>query len=146
MADRIIGTAAEDHECAINIAADCYAQTIETLNSFFCELGGVEHLPASLKISDADPDGWHGAEQAIDRAVKRGDWVEVDKLCQDYKTRVQRFIETWRERIAGKQQGEMRQLPVSRQRRKECKAAYLNYANASQARHTAGRTRNQSAG
>lgn len=105
MTTHLIGKATEDHDCAASIAANCYAETTANLAAFFRELGGVDKIPSALTISDNNPDGWHGAEAAIDKAVLRGDWVEVDRLCGDYKLRVARYLGVWRARIAAKANG-----------------------------------------
>lgn len=96
---RIIGAVADDHECAQFIAAETYAITNGTLNALLSRFATAAEIPSGLKISDAEPGGWHGAEQAIDQAMQRGDWPTLLELCPAYIGRVNRFCETWVQRL-----------------------------------------------
>lgn len=96
---RKIGSDLEDRECAKFIAAEAYGLANKTLADLLGSFAKSADIPASLKISDMEPGGWHGAEVAIDQAVNRGDWPETLRLCSEYLVRVNRFCATWKQRI-----------------------------------------------
>ena len=88
-----IGNLPDDYECAQFIAAEAYAVANASINALLAKFASAADIPATLRISDAEPNGWHGAEQAIDQAVQRGDWPTLLELCPAYIARVNRFCE-----------------------------------------------------
>ena len=95
---RKLGTA-DDHECAAAIADTAYARANNSLAELLRSFASANEIPTSLKISDSEPSGWHGAEVEIDRAVQRGDWPKVQELADAYLARVERFCASWKARI-----------------------------------------------
>lgn len=96
---RIIGSRPEDHEVAAFIAAEAYAKANALLDGLLRLFATAADVPANLKISDAEPGGWHGAEVEIDKAMKRGDWLTTLELTDNYVVRVARFCEAWEAKI-----------------------------------------------
>jgi hypothetical protein len=91
--------AAIDHEIATFIVTEAYAKANNLLNGLLGLFARAEDVPANLRISDAEPGGWHGAEVAIDKAVKRGDWLTTLQLTDEYVTRIERFCNAWRVKL-----------------------------------------------
>lgn len=88
---RRIGTIAEDHECAKDIAAQTYAEVDSMLAEMLSDFNG--NVPASVRISDMESAGWHGQEQDFARLIAAGNWVDALSARDAFLSRVRAFSE-----------------------------------------------------
>lgn len=88
---RRFGTHPDDHVCAHDYLRHTYLLANGLLDQLLLSFREAAQIPGKLRFSDAEPDGWHGAEQVIGQAVNKGDWMQTIALCDAYLERVRRF-------------------------------------------------------
>jgi len=94
---------AEDCECAFSIMHDGFTAADGMLEQLLAEFGGADKMPSEVRISDDNPKGWHGAEQAIAIAEKRGNWPCLCDLMDSYLKRVEAFCDRSRAKFLTKE-------------------------------------------
>lgn len=95
----VLGRSSEDYKCAAAVADNAYRRANDLLAELLRNFATADEIPATLRISDMEPSGWHGAEVALDKAVQRGDWVAACELADAYLGRVTKFCKTWEAKI-----------------------------------------------